>query len=60
MLSHLKGSELFETLLCESEGIIARFRTGRIDFRASLGFQGIRAKNAGIEEVRIRVFFRGH
>ena len=55
-LSHLKGSELFETLACESEASLRAFQTGRIDFLFFLGLPGFLPEEAWIEAVRIRVF----
>jgi len=53
--SHLKGSELFETLPCESKASIRPRETGRTDFLACACFQRLRRGKCWIERLLILV-----
>ena len=54
-LSHLKGSELFETLPCESDASIRAMQVGRIDFGKSAWIQSAERENAWIGQGQIHV-----
>ena len=54
-LPHLKGSELFETLPCESKGIVCARQVGRIGFSRSVWIQGVAHESSGIAGQSIRL-----
>jgi hypothetical protein len=52
-LSHLKGSELFETLPCESESILHAAQVGRIDCVRGVEIERVFPQMAWISRLRI-------
>jgi hypothetical protein len=56
LLSHLKASELFETLPCESGAMICEGQVGRIDFARCVCFQRVGEQKAWIARACIPAF----